>query len=116
MVAKIKGSMSEFAEGRGYSKADWDAVDSPELTDDEMASLKPAKDILPPAFFEGLAAARRGRGRPKKENARAAVTLRLDPDVIETFKASAGDNWRTRMSDILRAAAETIGLPARRRP
>ena len=34
---------TKFEPGRGYTKEDWDAVDSPELTDEVLASLRPAR-------------------------------------------------------------------------
>ena len=36
---------------QAYSKDDWNAVDFPEMTDEELATMRPAKDVLPPAFF-----------------------------------------------------------------
>ena len=45
----------------GYTQADWDAIDSPELTDDELASLRPAREALPPDLFEALT--KRGPGQ-----------------------------------------------------
>ncbi|MGB3445356.1 MAG: BrnA antitoxin family protein [Xanthobacteraceae bacterium] len=36
---------------------------------------------------------KRSRGRPKVENPKEAVTLRLSPGTVEKFKAT-GDNWR----------------------
>jgi uncharacterized protein (DUF4415 family) len=47
---------------------------------------------------------RRKRGRPKLANAKRPVLLRLDPDVVERFKAD-GAGWQTRMNDALRKAA-----------
>lgn len=115
MTAKTK-TVPEFQVGRGYEQADWDAVsDSPELTDAELASLRPARKILPPVFFEGLEAARaaevgrRRRGRPKGEGAKVAVTLRVEPAVVERFKAG-GKDWRRRMQEALTKAAGT-GVP-----
>jgi uncharacterized protein (DUF4415 family) len=46
----------------------------------------------------------RRRGRPFSANPKLAVKLRLDPDVIEAFKAQ-GSGWQTRMNDALRKAA-----------
>jgi uncharacterized protein (DUF4415 family) len=45
-------------------------------------------------------------GKPKKH-----VTLRLDPDVAEHYRAS-GPGWHTRINDVLRKAAH---LPRRYR-
>jgi len=78
--------------------------DNPELTDEELARMRPAREIMPPEFFEAIEEMRRARGRPKVEAPKVPVTLRLDPDVLEKFKAS-GKNWRTKMAEELRKAA-----------
>jgi uncharacterized protein (DUF4415 family) len=88
---------------KGYTKADWDAVDSPLLTDEEIKSFRPAKEVLPPSFFDGLKTARKARGRPPKATIKTPVTIRLDPDVISKFKAT-GKGWQSRMNDALKAA------------
>jgi uncharacterized protein (DUF4415 family) len=86
----------KFVPGRGYTKADWDAVDSPELTDEELATARPFADVFPgPVEIIGSR-----RGRPKLDAPKEAVTLRLDPETLARFKAQ-GDDWRKRMSDIL---------------
>ncbi|WP_421566491.1 BrnA antitoxin family protein [Ochrobactrum sp. EDr1-4] len=96
----------EHAAEHGYTKQDWDAVDSPSLTEEEIKSLKPAKEILPTAFFAELEKGRTTRGRPRIDKPKEAVTLRLDPDVVARFKAN-GKNWRANMNDALRKA---VGL------
>ena len=42
-----KKLQKEFVPGRGYSKEDWDAVDSPELTDEQLAQAKPFAEVFP---------------------------------------------------------------------
>lgn len=42
-------------------------------------------------------------GRPPAENPKKQVTLRLDPDVIETFRAT-GKGWQSRINAELRKA------------
>ena len=43
-VAAAANLMGVFDEaGRGFTKEDWDSVDSPELTDEELASMRPAR-------------------------------------------------------------------------
>ncbi|KAB0680416.1 BrnA antitoxin family protein [Aureimonas leprariae] len=108
MTATRGKAAQEFQAGQGYTQEDWEAVsDSPDLTEEELATLRPAQEVLPPTFFEGLGAARaeaqRGRGRPRSEAAKVPVTLRLEPDVLDRFKAAGGD-WRQRMQDALRKA------------
>lgn len=46
------------------------------------------------------------RGRPPGSGTKAQVTLRLDVDVLEKFKAS-GDGWQTRINDALRSWIQT---------
>lgn len=42
------------------------------------------------------------RGRPLGSGTKTQVTLRLDVDVIQKFKAS-GDGWQTRINDALKS-------------
>jgi uncharacterized protein (DUF4415 family) len=44
------------------------------------------------------------RGRPPLETPKQAVKLRLDADVLASFRAS-GAGWQTRMNEALRKAA-----------
>ena len=47
------------------------------------------------------------RGRPEMlvEMRKKAITIRLDPDVLEHFRAT-GRGWQTRINSILREAME----------
>lgn len=70
-----------------------------ELTD-EMA----AKPMTFAEAFPDLAESiKRSRGRPKVESPLQAVTLRVDAETLERFKAT-GRNWRSRMSQALKGA------------
>jgi len=75
--------------------------DAPELTDELAAQLQPLENVDP----EFAAVIRRG-GRPllPSEVRKRRVTIMLDPDVIERFKAG-GRGWQTRMNAALRKAA-----------
>ena len=42
------------------------------------------------------------RGRPLGSGKKVQVTLRIDSDVVERFKAS-GAGWQTRMNDVLKS-------------
>ncbi|WP_075290168.1 BrnA antitoxin family protein [Pararhizobium arenae] len=99
-------TVKPFEAGRGYSKEDWDSVDSPELTDDELANMRPAKDILPPDFFKAMEEHRRSRGRPSLDQPKKQITLRLDEEVISKFR-EGGKGWQGRMNEALRKA---VGL------
>jgi uncharacterized protein (DUF4415 family) len=94
----------EFQPGRGYTKEDWDEVsDNPPWTEEELKSARPFREVFPEMATK-MEAAIAARGRPRVEAPKVAVTLRLDPDVLEKFKAS-GKNWRTVMAAELRKAA-----------
>jgi uncharacterized protein (DUF4415 family) len=42
------------------------------------------------------------RGRPLGSGSKTQVTLRLDVEVVEKFRAS-GDGWQTRINDVLKS-------------
>lgn len=90
---------SEFKPGQGFTKEDWDAVESPPATDEQLAKAKPFAEVFP-----DLAATMSKGGRPKLERPKQALSIRLDQDVIEHFKAS-GDGWQSRMNEALRKVA-----------
>lgn len=95
-MTKPKG----FEEGQGYSKADWEDVsDNPEWTEQDFAAARPFAEVFPD-LAESI---RRSRGRPKVDSPRQQISLRLDPDVIEKFKAT-GKGWQSRINDVLKAA------------
>lgn len=50
-----------FKPGRGYTRKDWGDVQSPELTDEQMAKAKPFVEVFP----ELAASIRKGRGPNK---------------------------------------------------
>ena len=95
------GGIRKFQPGRGYTQEDWDSVDSPELTASELAELRPAREVLPKEFFEAMEKAAVARGRPTLENPKKQVTLRLDADLIDRYKAS-GKGWQSRINEDLR--------------
>ncbi|MFG6083796.1 BrnA antitoxin family protein [Paracoccus litorisediminis] len=75
--------------------------DAPEATDDQIARAKPFQDVFPE-----LASNLRKNlgGRPRSENPKVAVSLRLDQEVVARFKAQ-GPGWQSRMNEALRSAA-----------
>lgn len=95
--------LDQFEPGHGFTKEDWDAVaDNPEWTEDDIKQAKPFAE----AFPELAENARRSRGRPPSENPKQQITLRIDSDVIERFKAG-GPGWQSRINEELRKA---VGL------
>lgn len=79
MSAKRKRS------GRTSREAD----DPPEITDEWIAGAD---------LYRGKKLVR--RGRPKLQNPRKLLSLRLPPDVIANWKAT-GPGWQTRMAEVL---------------
>jgi uncharacterized protein (DUF4415 family) len=72
--------------------------DNPEWTKEDFARARPISD-----FPELAAALPKSRGgRPRGSN-KQAISLRLDRDVIEKFKAT-GAGWQSRMNEALRRA------------
>lgn len=91
----------EFRDGRGYSETEWDEVsDNPEWTEEDFKNARPFAEVFPD-LAESI---RRARGRPAIEAPKRQISLRLDPDVIDAFKAT-GKGWQGRINDALRKAA-----------
>jgi len=90
----------QFKPGRGYTREDWDAVsDNPRVTKAEAARMKPFREALP-ELAKAMEVEIARRGRPPKEVTKQPVTIRLNPETIEKFKA-LGKGWQSRISDIL---------------
>lgn len=70
--------------------------DAPILTPEQAKRLRPAREL-----FE-----KRGipmptpRGRPKAQQPKQSVTIRLDAEVVDYYK-SGGPGWQTRLNDDL---------------
>lgn len=75
--------------------------DNPEWTNDDFASAKPFTE----AFPEVAEKIRRNvGGRPKSDNPKLPISIRLDQDVIAKFKAT-GPGWQSRINEVLRKSA-----------
>lgn len=70
-----------------------DPDDAPELTREwfEKADLYHGEKLV-------------RRGRPPAEKPKQAISLRVDADVLDHFKAT-GPGWQGRMNEVLRKAA-----------
>jgi uncharacterized protein (DUF4415 family) len=93
--------------------------ENPEWTKDDFAKAKPAPEVLP---AEVIAQFKNKGGRPRIENPKEAVKLRIDAEVLAKFRES-GPGWQTRINGILRAAlpvhasrAEAIATAKRTAP
>lgn len=73
-----------------------DFDDNPEWTEDDFAKAKPASQALV-----------RKPGRPvgSTSSTKQQIALRVDVDVVETFKNS-GAGWQTRMNEALRTRVD----------
>jgi len=76
----------------------WDAVDSPPLSDDLLKKMRPVRELHPdrPSRLHGH----------QKSPVKIPVSIRLSPEVIEHFK-SEGKGWQTRINTILREYVKT---------
>lgn len=74
------------------TKENWDAVDSPAISAEMLARMKPVKEKHPdiPARVRG----------PQKLPLKVPVSMRLSGDVVKYFK-SQGKGWQTKINDIL---------------
>jgi uncharacterized protein (DUF4415 family) len=75
--------------------------DNPEWTAEDFARARPAGQVLPPVLYDALT---RRPGRPKTERPKRIVTIRLDQDVLDHFRAQ-GKGWQSRVNAALRKAA-----------
>lgn len=85
---------TDFAKMDAYvlTQADYDEI--PELTDEwfETADLYHGGKLI-------------RRGRPKTEQPKKQVTIRLDADLLDNLRAT-GPGWQTRVNDALRTWLE----------
>jgi uncharacterized protein (DUF4415 family) len=81
-----------------------DPDDAPELTEELLAGAE---------VFEGNTFVRRGRGRPKADNAKEQISIRLDPDVLAKLR-SAGPGWQSQVNSLLRRALKIDDAPKQR--
>jgi uncharacterized protein (DUF4415 family) len=65
-----------------------------------LGRMRPAYQVRPELVAAQL---RRGPGRPKSEQPKQQVTLRIDRDVLDKFRAT-GEGWQSRINQALRKA------------
>lgn len=75
--------------------------DARELDAEWFAKAKPASEVFAPEIYAALVAMKRPRGRPKADETKVFTAIRLDADLLETFKAT-GKGWQTRVNAALR--------------
>ena len=88
------GSDLDKVDAHVFQPSEYEEI--PELSDEWFAKAEP---------HEGGKPVR--RVRPPAGKRKQLVTLRMDPDIIDAFKAG-GPGWQTRMADVLKAAVPTL--------
>src|SRR4249920_1305310 len=78
------------------SRKDWEAVDFPPLTNEQLARMRPAREVFPDIdkFPKPMS-----RG-PQKAPTKVQTTLRLDREVLDHFRRG-GSGWQTRVNETL---------------
>lgn len=80
--------------------------DTVELDAQWFAQAKPASEVFASDTYEALIAMKRPRGRPKSEETKVFTAIRLDAEIVDTFKAT-GKGWQTRINNALKEWLKT---------
>ena len=96
MSGNRRGTGSDFQKVDACDPDAADFVDIPELGQEWFEKAQPHVGGKPAK-----------RGRPRSDNPKQLLTLRIDPEVIEAFR-STGPGWQRRMADVLQAAAKKL--------
>ena len=75
-----------------------------ELTGDDFKKFKPAGEVLPPSLLKKI-----GERGAQKTPVKERITIRLSPDVVQTFRAS-GNGWQKKVDAALRDWLKTHSL------
>lgn len=89
---------------------DWDRVKLESVLDTPIAHTSTdgpydPNDAAAVSAYWQQASIKRGRGRPAVAVKRPTLNMRVDPDVLDAFKAT-GQGWQTRINAALRDAIE----------
>src|SRR6202140_353577 len=96
--------MAKNKRPRHISAKDWDAVDSPALSDDILAAMRPARETFPELAAASAKRKRGERGLQKKPR-KVLISLRVEAGTVEAFKAQ-GRGYQTRMAAVLKIHAK----------
>jgi uncharacterized protein (DUF4415 family) len=85
--------------------------DNPELTEEFFARARPMIEVMPELVarleaWQAQERRRRGDRGPQKSPTKVQLTLRIDRDVVEAYRAT-GPGWQVRMNAALRAGMTT---------
>jgi uncharacterized protein (DUF4415 family) len=92
----MTGKKTDEAEIQAMIASDPDA---PEATDEQLAAAQPFPEAYP-ALAKKM---RRAAGRPKLDEPKVPVSIRLDADVLRKWKAT-GPGWQSRINEALKTA------------
>ena len=84
----------------------WNDVDSPPLTRRKLAGMRPLREVYPD-LAKIAAERKRGQRGPQKAHTKQPITIRIDREVLATYKAT-GAGWQTRMNDALKRGAKLL--------
>jgi uncharacterized protein (DUF4415 family) len=79
-----------------------------ELTRQDLREFRSASEVLSPELLALLPKRKPGQRGPQKSPTKQQVTLRLDRDLVASFKAT-GAGWQTRINAVLRKALRRAG-------
>lgn len=74
-----------------------------ELTRADIRAMRPMEEVLPRELVTIIRNRRRGERGPQKTPTKQQVTLRLDRDVLQRFRAT-GAGWQGRINEALKKA------------
>jgi uncharacterized protein (DUF4415 family) len=78
-----------------------------ELLASDFKKMRPAFEVLPPELVEIIKNRKVGERGPQHTPIKQQVTLRLDQDILNTFRAT-GHGWQSRINAALRKAAAQV--------
>jgi uncharacterized protein (DUF4415 family) len=88
--------------------------ENPEWTEEDFARARPFAEVFPE--LAEAARALKARGRPKAEKKLEQFSLRIEPEVLQTFKEE-GPGWQQHMRATLAKEAKRLtGNRPKRRP
>jgi uncharacterized protein (DUF4415 family) len=85
--------------------------ENPEWTDEDFRRARPATEVLPKDVVDAIRRYRGQRG-PQKSPTKELISLRVDRDVVDAYRAT-GRGWQTRANEALRSYAKKGGLGRR---
>ena len=83
-------------------------MENPVWTAEEIRQARPLMDVLPKETAEAVRRYRGQRG-PQKSPTKELVSLRIDHDIVEAYRAT-GSGWQKRANEALRVYAKKSGF------